>query len=334
MCLGCFKEKIRCSWELNLWTFLGSGQLVISMGLIICGIVFLSLGVPQFMGSNVGLVPTVEYFVAWQYGKYEEIGAITAPEFVVDSIPGVNNTLMMCDNITAELLDGNYTDRQCLKSVCVEQGGCHPCNYICESSVCLVKEQQETCVSEMALIGCTVTYTAKTVYVCPNYPTKVIADCLQECSDMLCAGYGSCDCTNCTQMGLRVFNFAINTLATIVGQFRYLVNGEVFNSSQLYSFACSNANDPFCGVNQLILVPQMNLRGHSVEKNCWWQGCISTIDPLTIYYNINDPTQTVGGLTSNSDSVAMICVGCIEILGGLILLTFLCCACCKKLPNE
>ncbi|AYV80724.1 MAG: hypothetical protein Harvfovirus5_28 [Harvfovirus sp.] len=320
-------EKNKCCTDIDYYWFFVQSPLALCVVFVLTpGVIMLSFGVVRFMQVteyNNRMVATNEYFETWKHGYYEELGIITPVEIILDSIPKANNTLVLCDTITSDFLqNGYYSETQCLQNVCIEQGGCHPCDYICESSVCLVKEQQETCVAQMAVIGCTVTYSSKTVYVCPNYPTEVLSECLAECNDIQCNPYGSCGCTNCTNMGLRVFNFARNVLATISGQFKYLANDTVLNNSQVYNYACGDAHDQNCGVMQLL--PDINLQGHSVDSNC----CTAIINPLIIYYNRNDPSITTTELMENSGNIALIIFGTLFTLVALgFTITFVCVCC-------
>jgi len=292
----------------------------------------LGFGVSQFLDAtqyNNQYVQTTEYFETWKYNYYQELGDLSAPAINFDAIPKPNNTLVLCDTITSDfLLSGTYTQTQCLENVCIQQGGCLPSNYVCESSICLIQQQQEVCAAQMALIGCTVTYSLKTLYACPNYPTEVITECAQTCPDIQCTGYGSRNCTNCTQSGLRVFNFEKNTYLTIAGQFRYSANNLIVNSSQLYTFECTDPQN--CGIVQLL--PTMNLQGHIVDYACWWQGCVpNAIEPITFYYDINDPSQTINDLTSTDGPITSITFGVIFTFVAvmtLIISLFYCCGIC------
>ncbi|AYV77822.1 MAG: hypothetical protein Edafosvirus2_1 [Edafosvirus sp.] len=212
-------------------------------------------------------------------------------EFIVDSIVSNNTTLIHCDTVDSLINTDNFMETQCVKYECIEAIDCTPCNYVCESSLCTIPQQQEMCVGEMLKYTCEMTYNIKTLYACPEFPSKAYGICNASCPDIHCIGYGSCACKNCTEMGYKLYDFSKiqdPVKSRYLGNFGYTVNDVYYYSSPIYEARCNKGVDPeqFC-----YQIYEVDAQGHWAVK--WQNGATKDFLELGVYYNKSNPGQRI-----------------------------------------
>ncbi|AYV80494.1 MAG: hypothetical protein Harvfovirus2_24 [Harvfovirus sp.] len=263
---------------------------------------------------------TTEYYVTWNANYFKQADGFALPDLLVERIPKVNNSLILCENVSSAILDEGYGFTQCVKDDCIEMGGCRPCDYVCVGGDCQESQGAEICASQMVLQGCSVIYyPLETSYACDNYPSDAVITCNETCSSIQCQSRSVCDCTLCTKMALQVYNFNVDNMVTKSGQFRYLADDKEYNSSEEYNTVC-NIDDPNCNIYYV------NLQGHNAEYTYVdapiWGDMITSIDPLGIYYNINNPVETIGSLEETGSFIVLIIFGVITTLVALLILFY------------